>query len=527
MSTLLRGFVDAVDCHAERVALCIADRRWTYRQLGADASRIASAIAESELSNRPLVGLLASESGCGYAGIPAILAAGKGVVPMEPTHPPATLYQIAEHAGLDTLVVGDEAVDRLEALLSKIGRPMAIIAPDTDERRGLTQRFSRCRFWFRNDVTKGVLPPAAPIAEDRTAFLLYTAAFCTHPKAVAISHRTAGEYVDELRRRFPVAPGDRCSQTFPLSFDWGIGELFSTWASGASAVVWPKRHRGDAARFIRRHRLTRWSSVPTRAVAMQRLGQLKGERFPSLKTTLFCGEPLSAHTAHRWREAAPNSEIAGLYGPPEAFGAVAVHSLHKAHHPGGDRPLVCVGSAVGDHQLVVVDGDGPHDTTRRRGELVVAGPRVLDGYWHNPEATRRRFVELPQHPGKRFVRTGDVVERDETGRLHFEGRRHDRIRLRGHRIELSEIDRVLQRVSGRRMAVAVGWPRDHTGACGLVGLIGSDTPVDTREILAGCRRRLPGVMVPDRIVDVPELPTDDRSELDRALLTQLLEHREV
>lgn len=526
MSRLVSGFVDSVKRHADRPALCIEDRRWRYRQLGQGAARIAGAIVETGLSQHRLVGLLAAESKTAYAGVPAILAAGRGVVPVDPSHPTTRIGGVVDHSGVDTLVVGMEALDRLEQLLERVGRPMAVIVPEAQTLRGIRRRYPRHRFRLGPDLPEPTLPPTAVSSPGETAFLLYTSGTGGRPKAVPISHRNAEHYLEAIARRFPLEPTDRCSQTFPLSFDLAIHDLFSTWHAGATLVVWPRSKRSDAARFIRRHWLTRWFSVPTDAMAMKRLGALEPGRFPALETSMFCGEPLSKELADAWAKAAPNSSVINLYGPTEATCAIS------AHRYGGDdgddsRPLVPVGRLFEDHRAVVVDrSDRPVDPGRR-GELLVSGPQVVEGYRRDEEAARRNFVELDDRPG-RWFRTGDLVEKDQAGRLHFVRRLDDQIKLRGYHVELNEVDRVLRSACGHEMAACVGWPRDDAGVHGLVGVVAcDDEPIDTRGLLASCRRHLPNPMVPDRIVGLRRLPTNDRGKLDRTEIQRLLRRREV
>ncbi len=528
MGSLLEGFVESVQCHPDRVALYLGDRRWTYRELSGFAAQIRAAIAESQCGDGPVVGLLAAGSLTAYAGTLAVLGAGRGFLPIDPGYPPQRIYEIVDHAGIDTLVVGVEGLDRLDALLQQVGSPMAVVAPEAGPLRGVAARHPRHRYRAAPDLRDVYEPLKAPTGTTAPAYLIYTSGSTAAPRAVAVSHDNARAYLEAIDRRAPIRPDDRCSHTFPLTFDLSIHDLFATWSAGASLVAWTSPQRMDPSRFIQQHRLTRWFSVPTVAMTMQRLGELSPGRFPTLRDSLFCGEALPVSVARAWAKAAPNSSLFNLYGPTET--TVAVTSYRFGGGPpqrDGRRGVVSLGKVFeGQRALVVDDNDCPV-ARGERGELLLSGSQLADGYWRAPEATQRRFVSIDGQGDRLWFRTGDLVEIDDAGLLHFLGRLDDQIKLRGHHVELSEVDRALRRACGHSMAAAVGWPTDPTGVYGLVGMVASEEAIDDRHLLAQCRRELPRASVPDRIVGLPRLPQNERGKLDRRAMQQLLRHREV
>ncbi len=531
MASLLDGFVDSVRRYPRQVALVLDNRRLTYEELALRASTIATAIDQASPGDSPLVGLLATESVSAYAGVLAILGAGRGFVPIDPTHPPKRILNIVAHSGVDTLVVGQEALDRLDGLLHEIGHPLEIIAPEADELRGVSARHQRHRFRCGADMPSPVELIDACDDPPGPAYLLYTSGSTDAPRGVAVTHRNACAYLDAMSQRLELAPDDRCSHTFPLSFDLSIHDLFMTWSAGATVVVWTSPTRTDPARYIDHHRLTSWFSVPTVAMTMERLGELRPHRFCSIRQTLFCGEPLPRSVAEAWRQAAPHSSILNLYGPTEATVAIAAYRFDPDDEPPDlqRRDIVSLGRLFDGQQALIVTGErrplGPD--TPGSGELWLSGTQVTDGYWRAPEATTQRFVRLHKDDERTWFRTGDRVERDAGGRLHFLGRLDDRIKVRGHHVELGEVDRALRRACGHPMAAAVGWPRSKTAVYGLVGLVATDKPLDRARVLARCRRHLPNSIVPDRIIGLGSLPTNGRGKIDRLAMQRLLQQQEI
>lgn len=529
MSPLLRGFIESVHRYPKRPALYLDDRRWTYEELSCRAESICEAIKDNGLCQSQFVGLCADQSLTAYAGILGILATGLGFVPIDPHHPPQRIYSLIEGCELDTLVVGPEALDRLDGLLTRSGRPLAVIAPEVEDLRGLAARHPRHRFTTRADLvgrrSKIGLPRTSPSAP---MCLLFASMSAPNPRAVPITHRNGRALLDGIGRIDSLKPEDRVSHTFALTFEASLYDLFSTWSSGAALVPWTSTAGDDPARFIQHHRLTRWSCIPTVAITMERLGQLTPRAFPNLRSSLFCGGLLAESTASAWAQAAPNSSIVNLYGHAEttvAIGAYRWEQPDSRRHC--RRGLVPLGHIFDGQNAMVIGADGCPVSPGGRGQLLLSGSQVAPGYFENAGATMERFTVLPGHGPDPWFQTGDLVEVDDEGRLHFVARLDDQIQLRGHRVELNEIDRVLRRACGHDKAICVPWPRDRAGVYGLVAFVESDEPVDFHHLLADCRRNLPHSIIPDRVITRAELPLNPQGDLDRCAIQRLLEEKEI
>lgn len=525
MASLLDGFVQSVHHHPQRTALEWGDRRWTYRQLSAQAARLANGLCFAPRSRQPWVGLLAAESATAYQGVLAIWAARRGMVPLNPHDPPAWLSARIAQAKLDTLIVGAEGLDRLPPLLSDAGGPLTIVAPEVDDLSGLAARFERHRFVGADAIAdRPDALPVPPEDDEAPACLLYTSGTTGPPKAVPLKAGQVRAYLDQIDRRLDLNYQDRCSHTFPLTFDLSLHDLLTTWAAGATLVPWPTAQRADPARFIAEQRLTRWFSVPSVAMTMARLGGLRPGQFPRLRQTYFCGEALPADTARAWQEAAPNSQIVNLYGPAEATVAVTAHLVEKsAETKRHAAPIVALGRPFEDVQADIFDDQKQRVCGAGRGELWLGGPQLIDGYLGDDDANARHFVKAQ---GQTWFRTGDLVERDAAGCLHFLGRLDERLKIRGHHVDLATVDAALRRACGHPEAAVVPYPTGPGQVGGLVAVVAFDEPVDTTPILAHCRRHLPPPMVPDQIVVVENLPRNGHDKFDRRAMQQLLNSRE-
>jgi acyl-CoA synthetase (AMP-forming)/AMP-acid ligase II len=260
---------------------------------------------------------------------------------------------------------------------------------------------------------------------------------------------------------------------------------------------------------------------------MRKKNLLRPGSMPTLKWSLFCGEPLPAASADAWQEAAPNSIVENLFGPTELTIACTVHRWTRDEPRDGlvhdfvpiGRPLEGLGAMLVDDALKPVAEGEP-------GELVMSGPQTVPGYWQDPGRTAERFVQLPISPfeQRRFYRTGDRVVRMAGGAYAYIGRTDHQIKVMGFRVELGDIEAVLASGSGVVQAAAVGWPIEDGHATGTVGfVVGPDA--DVAALRTTAQEKLPAYMVPSEILKLDEFPLNVNGKVDRAALAAKLRDR--
>ena len=273
-------------------------------------------------------------------------------------------------------------------------------------------------------------------------------------------------FLSAFSGRYGIDENDRFSQTFDITFDPSVFDMFVAWEHGACVCCPAEDELIAPGRFISDSQLTIWFSVPSIGAFMRRLGMLKPDSYPSLRWSLFAGEPLPGELAKAWAKAAPESAIENLYGPTEATIVCTAFRYDPDDHPKEVNGVVPIGAPVGETRTLVVDEDLREVDPGCDGELLLAGPQVAPGYWEDPEKTAAAFV-VPADREEIHYRTGDRVRRpaDSGEPLSFLGRVDHQIKVLGHRVELGEVEAALREESGVD-AAAVGWPPSDSGAAG-------------------------------------------------------------
>ena len=325
--------------------------------------------------------------------------------------------------------------------------------------------------------------------------------------------------------RYGIQPADRFSQTFDQTFDLSVFDLFVAWEAGACVYAMSPVDLLAPSKFINMNELTVWFSVPSIPAQMRKRNLLGPGTLPTLRWSLFCGEPLPRASAEAWQAAAPNSVVENLYGPTELTIACTVHRWHPRTSPElCVNDMVPIGIPYPGLTAVLVDENQRLVSAGDAGELCVCGAQTSPGYWKDPGKTAERFVKIPSagRPDEIFYRTGDLARQLPNGEYVCLGRTDHQIKVLGFRVELGEIEGVLQKGKGVVQAVAMGWPVSEGTAKGIVAFV-NGAGIDPEELRNACKSSLPDYMVPNKIILMKDMPLNANGKIDRVALQALLE----
>ncbi|MGW7047723.1 amino acid adenylation domain-containing protein [Streptomyces avermitilis] len=491
----------------ECTALEIGDDRLSYGALRDLAERLAGRLIAAAGGIPPRrVGLLASRSVTAYAGYLAVLRAGATVVPLNPEHPSARTCDIVEAAGLE-LVLADAP-----AAGADLGVPVLVAGPE--ELAALAA--------LADDPVPEL--PDAQTGPDDIAYIIFTSGSTGAPKGVPILHRNISAYLAHVAPRYGIEPGSRLSQSFELTFDGSVHDLFVAWAGGGTLVVPMRSQLLSPVKTINSLRLTHWFSVPSLISFASRLGTLRPGSLPTLRWSIFGGEPLTLAAAREWRAAAPDSRLEVLYGPTELTISCTAYRFpdDPADWPKTPNGTAPIGTCYPFLDLLLLDAD---DRPSDSGELYVRGPLRFPGYL-DPANNAGRFLTSAQHPAaeealtdRHWYRTGDRVAMRDGHLVHL-GRTDHQVKIRGHRIELGEIEAMLRHLPGVRDAIVLAVPAPD-GEPELEAAVSGTGCVPDR-LYSALGDRLPPYMLPRRIAVLDQLPLNPNGKIDRqALLAEL------
>ena len=493
-------------------AIAVGKERISYGALAVEAAKLAGALAPLSRSRR--VGILGTRSIEAYVGLLGAGWAGCAYVPLNLKWPPERLIALFRDLQLDALVA-DEAGARLLSPEALAAAPDLVVIPDTAE--APAGRAGQ-RILTRSSLDARPLAEPAPVAAEATAYIIFTSGTTGLPKGVMISAGSLAHYLDESASWTNHAPEDRIGEACDLTFDLSVHNLFLCLRAGASLHVLSQLEMLAPARFIRSQELTCWMSVPTIIALMRRNGSLKPGAFPSLRLSIFCGEPLPVSAAEAWQAATPNGVVENIYGPTECTVVGLRQRLTTPPVETEGRGVLAIGKPFPTMRVAILDERRRPVAAGTPGEIALAGPQVGIGYLGQETLSADRFRMID---GERWYLTGDLGRMDADGVFHHLGRVDNQIKLKGHRVELEEIDAHLRRAAGTELVATIAWPVAYGSAEGLVAFV-AGLDIDPDVIRDRLAQSLPRYLVPGRIIVCDGLPRNLNGKIDRGQLASRL-----
>ncbi|MFL9906444.1 amino acid adenylation domain-containing protein [Paraburkholderia sp. RL17-337-BIB-A] len=531
-------FFETAASEPDSPALWVDERLYCYDEIASRARRIAAGITAAMPPGQ--LGrclLFAHRSKAAYVGLLGILKAGFAYVPLNPLVPAARIAAVIEQSGAPLLLVDRQCAALLDEVLALLDDcPRILLLDDDDGERAGDDRgaqdtremnATRTASAFGDGLKRlpsepGVTESAISRAPHDLAYILFTSGSTGAPKGVPISHANATAYVAGQLHTLGRLPGARYAQLCELTFDPSVHDMFVCWANGGCLYVPKTVEPIYNAAFIKQHAITHWSSVPSVAGFMQQFRKLGQNEFPSLRVTIFGGEPLPRLLVQAWRRAAPNSRVLNMYGPTETTVACAAFEVTAEFLDDPQHAVMPLGGALPGMELLIVDAALRPVVPGASGELLIGGPQVAAGYLSADEPGNRRFVAAtyPGYSASRWYRSSDAAREAAGQGIVFQGRLDTQVKIRGNRIELEEVEHVVRICSHTALCAVLAWPVDEAGqACGLIAFV-TNAQGSAVQILQACRQRLPAYAVPQRIVTLDVLPLNVNGKIDRKALAE-------
>ncbi|SOD62667.1 amino acid adenylation domain-containing protein [Streptomyces zhaozhouensis] len=403
------------------------------------------------------------------------------------------------------------------------GRRAALVLAAAEAAAVLTDERHRERWRGVADGSVEVLPiesadrvvPAEPVLDqpvDSPAYVLFTSGSTGTPKGVEVSHRAAMNTLEAINSRFGVGPDDRGLALAELDFDMSVYDLFGPLSAGGSVVLIGEDAGRDAphwASLVRDLGVTVVNCVPALLEMLLTAAESGTDPGTSLRLVLLGGDWVGLDLPGRLRALVPDARLVALGGMTEA----AVHStVFEVHEVDPAWSSVPWGVPLPNMSARVVDSRGRDRPDWVPGELWISGAGLASGYRADPVRTAERFVE---HAGRRWYRTGDRARYRDDGVLEFLGRTDHQIKLRGHRVELGEVEAAATAHPDVHAAVAL-----VTGAPARLALVAAGEAAP-EGVLEALRCRLPAYMVPGGVTVVDALPLTRNGKPDRAAAAEL------
>ena len=494
-ASLASLFAAACDRFENRVAVTIGAEHRSYAQLGAEAGRVAGALAAAGVGRGHIVAILLERSIDMVAAMLGVVQAGATYLPLDTSFPPARLQETLADAKPSLLLTQDALV----AALDTAGLTVLLMT-------GLGVEAT----------------PRVQVFPDDIAYIIYTSGSTGRPKGVRVTHDNVVRLFTATDRWFSFREHDVWTMFHSFAFDFSVWEMWGALLTGGRLVLVPFAISRSPEAFyalLAQERITVLNQTPSAFQLLSDTDARGPHRDLSLRVVILGGEALTFGSLKTWfaRHGEAQPQIINMYGITET----TVHVTYKrvlAHDAANDRDSL-IGEPIGDLQLHLLDSFLRPVADGETGELCIGGAGVAAGYLNRPELTAERFVQNPFQPaGARMYRSGDLGRRRTDGELVYLGREDRQVKVNGFRIELGEIEALLAKCAGVTQS-CVAAELDSDRGTRLAAYFAG--PAEVSQVSAWLAAKLPGHMRPSFYTRLPNLPLNSNGKLDRAALPTL------
>ncbi|MBV5315349.1 MAG: amino acid adenylation domain-containing protein [Prolixibacteraceae bacterium] len=496
-------FEKQVQKNPNQNALYFKDQILTYSDFNKHANRLANYLLEKGVKVEDKIGICLDRSFEMMIAIYGTLKAGATFVPMDPKSPKERIAMVISDARLDFIFSTKEKSTNLPEDGNCIYLDNILESPLSE-----------------NDKN-----PEVDVKPQNLAYVMFTSGSTGRPKGVMIEHHSVLNKIGWMQKQYSLAPGEKLLQKTPITFDVSIWELFWWMFEGGELILLQpdgEKNPGVMVNEIRGKNPTALIFVPSLFSTF--IDYLKVSNttdcLQNVKWIFLIGEALTPALVNRYNQIIDwdNSPLlVNTYGPTEATIAVSYYECPKT--PGIKD--IYIGKPIDNTKLLVINSKNKMQPVGIPGELIITGVNLARGYLNSPELTNAKFFELTTPDGQqiRAYKTGDIARWEKNGEISFTGRVDNQIKIRGHRIELGDIEsKILEHPNVNETAVIVS-ETDPENKFLIAYVVSKTTELNlTSSINDYLIKTLPNHMVPSHIVEIESMPLTTSGKIDRRRL---------
>ncbi|WP_234393685.1 amino acid adenylation domain-containing protein [Francisella orientalis] len=500
-------FYDIVYGNGERTLLIYEGKKISYNELNSLSNRIANYLLSFGVKPHDVVGIFNTKEVEGYASMLACLKIGAAYTNLDEENPPLRLEKILTTCS-PRLLISDHVPS---ILIKNVAKDMNIHIADLSNEN------------FLNSFNDKNIDISSRITGNTIAYIMFTSGSTGNPKGVAISHNNVLSFLQWSIDRYSISNEDRFAQVSPMYFDNSVFDFYTAIYSGACLVPIKKellKKPLELVKFIDVNKCTIWFSVPSLLVYLLTMRVLNENSFKNIRVFIFGGEGFPKGELKKlyyiYKDCA---RIINVYGPTEGTCICTSYDITEKDFEDMST-LAPLGVINPNFEYLIVDENIQLLNDGEKGELCLVGPNVAAGYYNDIERTEQSFVQNPLVKTYRDIvyKTGDIVY-EKDGILWFAGRVDNQVKHMGYRIELEEIESVLNSFDYVHQS-AVLYNRDRVNYGKIIAFIATQKNISELEIKNELFSILPSYMIPNVVVVKDKLPKNANGKVDKVALKQ-------
>jgi mycobactin peptide synthetase MbtE len=366
------------------------------------------------------------------------------------------------------------------------------------------------------DIKEGTAAPV--VSGDDSNYLLYTSGSTGEPKIIEGCHKSLSHFMHWEVGEFGLNENTRTGQLVPLSFDVSLRDIFAPLVAGGTLVVpdgETKLHGGRLVQWLQEEGITLLHTVPSVLRMMMREMKESGRKLPALQQIILAGEALYGRDVLQWRTVNDNTELVNIYGPTETTLAKVFNRIGP--DAGEPNAIIPLGVPINNTSVLIVNKDSICNINEI-GEIHIKTPFMTKGYYRDETMTREKFIQNPIHNDFTDIvyKTGDFGRYLKDGSIGFAGRQDNQLKIRGNRVEISEVETSILGMPGIEQVVVI--PHKQSEGDEVLCCYYRGQKKEITELRAYLQERLPDYMHPSYFLHLDEFPLALNGKIDRRAL---------
>ncbi|MDO4966616.1 MAG: amino acid adenylation domain-containing protein [Lachnospiraceae bacterium] len=480
--------------YPDRVACIDDEKTLTYKELYELSDVVASNLIDKITVGTPIP-LIMKKSCDALVILWGIIKAGGCYCVIDAMQPKVRIESIINTLNSKYVIAKSDSAKKLENLSCEIISPESL---------------------FENNGTKAT---SVVHIDTDPLYIMFTSGSTGVPKGVIVNHRSVIDFIDQFTTLFGFSCEDVIGNQAPWDFDVSVKDIFSAARVGAAIRLIPKKYFSlpvDLVTLLDKDKVTTLTWAVSALVILSSRGALEKLAPKYINKILFSGEVMPVKQYNIWRGFYPDALFVNVYGPTEITCNCTYHIVEGIYP---EDSVIPAGKAFPNERVFLLSDDDKlisKDEKNTEGEICVSGTAVVIGYYNNPEETNKRFVQNPLNKlyPEIIYRTGDLAYYDENEDLVYTSRKDFQIKHMGHRIELSEIDRCINRNENVNMSCTIFHDEK------IIAFVEGN--IEEKALVAEMRKILPVFMIPSEFRFVESMPFNNNGKIDRKALALLL-----
>jgi len=492
---VIEPILRCINAYSENNAFCINETFYTYKNFGAFISKIRTSLSKFD-KNSLYVGLVVNDDIETYASIFSLWLQGKAYIPLHPSQPIERNKEIIAQMGIHNILDSSKCSVFIDYNVTNTSKLI----------------FQQDNLDYDRSICN----------DNAIAYILFTSGSTGKPKGVMIKRGNIGAFMDSFwDTGIEIKEGDRCLQTFDLTFDVSVQSFLTPLTRAACVYTVPH----DQIKYSYVFGLFEDHQLNFAVMAPSMLRYLRSYfdeiDLPKMKYCIVTAEASPLDLVLEWQECIPNAKIFDFYGPTEATIYCTYYEVTNSNSNKSLNGMLSIGKPLKNVEAIIVDAEKKILSKGQKGELCVSGDQITPGYWNNQEKNVEVFFEKEfKGVKRRFYHTGDLCYIEEDDNLMLYGRLDSQVKIQGYRVELGEIEFHARTYLNGINSVVI--PFTNKSSNTELAIYIEAEEFDVNSFLNYLRTKLPPYMIPTKTIFEQNIPLNANGKIDKIKLKDLI-----